>query len=96
MIRQAYLKTRWIGPARISLDPLKDANAHKVLIGEGLESRSEVIAERGGDPDAVHQQQVAEATRRKDAGLTAAPTAVAEPIDDDRPADDQDKKDADQ
>lgn len=78
--RQAWLRARWIGPARITLDPLKDANAHKVLIPLGLESRAEVIAERGGDPDAVHEQLVAEERRRAADGLPAASLPGQQPV----------------
>lgn len=78
--RQAWLRARWLGPSRITLDPLKDAKAHEVLIPLGLESRAEVIAERGGDPDAVHQQLVEEERRRDDDGLTpAAPASPTTP-----------------
>ena len=105
--RQAYLKTRWLGPVRINLDPLKEANAHKVLIPLGLESRAEVIAERGGDPDAVHDQLMEEQTARDRDGLGVTAIAPA-PVgnddgkgdagdgnddDDDEPADEQDRKD---
>ena len=97
--RQAWLRARWIGPSRITLDPLKDANAHKVLIPLGLESRAEIIAERGGDPDAVHQQLVEEEARRKADGLKPEPAAAApspaQADQEDEPADRQDQEDAD-
>lgn len=93
VIRQAFLRARWIGPARINLDPLKEANAHAVLIPLGIESRAEVIAERGGDPDAVHQQLVAEERRRAVDGIGGG-AASAGASSDQPPADNQDQQDA--
>jgi len=75
--RAAWLKAQWIGPPRISLDPLKDANANRVELENGTTSRAEIILGRGGDPDAMHEQNVAEAKARGAGGLTAAPAAQA-------------------
>lgn len=48
MIRAAYLGTEWIGPKRITLDPLKEAKADEVLIGLKVKTRSEVCVETTG------------------------------------------------
>lgn len=94
--RQAWLRARWLGPSRITLDPVKDAKAHEILIGLRLESRAEVIAERGGDPDAVHQQVVAEARLAEKDDLAPVPTAAAAPPagEDDEVEPDDTKEDA--
>ncbi|MEK9751737.1 MAG: phage portal protein [Rhodospirillaceae bacterium] len=88
--RRAWLKAQWIGPPRINLDPLKEANAHEVQLRNGTVSRAEIIVERGGDPDAVHDQLAAEKRQRTAAGLDAP--AAAPPAD--QPADLQDQGDA--
>ena len=44
-----WCNTRWIGPARGYIDPTKEIAANIAAIEAGLMSRSEAIAERGGD-----------------------------------------------
>lgn len=75
MIRAAYLRADWIGPARPSLDPVKDAMAADKWIGLGVKTRSEVTAEvTGGD----WESKVAERRRERalDPGALARPAAV--------------------
>lgn len=49
LARMAYLEANWIGPSRISLDPLKEANADKVDVLElGVKTREQVCLERTG------------------------------------------------
>lgn len=49
-IRAAWSRAVWIGPARISLDPLKENNADRIAVEMGWKTHSQVTAERtGGD-----------------------------------------------
>lgn len=75
MKRQAWLRSRWNGPVRINLDPLKESNADKQDIELGVKTRQDVIDERtggtGADFDSVTEQLAREADLRRDRGLTA-------------------------
>lgn len=52
LIRAAYLGAEWIGPARISLDPLKEARADEVLVRLKVKTRDEAaVAHTGVDLD---------------------------------------------
>ena len=54
--RTLWTNARWVAPARGYIDPQKETNANIALIEAGLMSRSEAIAERGGDFDDVVQR----------------------------------------
>ena len=43
LIRRAYLGAEWVGPARISLDPMKDANSDDVALSSFFESTRDGI-----------------------------------------------------
>lgn len=69
-IRMAYVGADWVGPTRIGLDPLKEANADYVDIDLGTKTIQQVIMERtGGNFDAKHAQRVKEANKRREDGL---------------------------
>lgn len=76
-LRAAYLGSQWIGPARISLDPLKEANADKVDVLElQVKTREQVCLERtGGQMEKKVPQLGKEARMLAEAG--AKPTASA-------------------
>ena len=67
--RTLWTNARWNGPTRGYVDPLKEAQAQIALINAGLMSRSDAIAERGGDFDEVTQSLGEEAKAREAAGL---------------------------
>lgn len=48
VVREAWLGSEWIGPSRIQLDPLKEANADKVDLENRVKTRSQIIRERTG------------------------------------------------
>lgn len=48
MRRAAWLGCEWVGPSRISLDPLKDARADDVDLGNGAKTLQQVTTERTG------------------------------------------------
>lgn len=72
--RQAYLGSNWIGPARISLDPLKEANADAVDVNElGVKTREQVCLERtGGQIEKKATQLTKERRILSGAGLWSA------------------------
>ena len=89
LIRAAYFGTEWIGPSRISLDPLREAKADQIHTDMGVKTLSEVTAEKtGGDWEQKHPQSALERKRRIEDGL-AAPSGAppADPNEeDDEPA----------
>jgi lambda family phage portal protein len=46
--RQAYLNATWMGPARPTLDPVKDAKADELYLNMGVTSKTRIAAERFG------------------------------------------------
>lgn len=64
-----WCNTRWIGPARGYIDPIKEVTANIKAIDNGLMSRSEAIAERGGDFDETFEQLAREQRKREELGL---------------------------
>jgi lambda family phage portal protein len=63
-MRAAYLGANWIGPARISLDPLKEANADKVDVLElQVKTREQVCLERTGGQIEKKAAQLAKESR---------------------------------
>jgi capsid protein len=70
IIRQAYLGSVWIGPAKGQIDELKEIKAAELRVDMGVSTLSEVTAEMtGGDWEKKHPQSVKEHNARKDAGL---------------------------
>lgn len=67
-----WCNTRWIGPARGYIDPSKEIEANITAINAGLMTRSEAIAERGGDFDEVTTQLAQEQARLRELGITAS------------------------
>lgn len=72
-----WCNTRWIGPARGYIDPTKEIAANIAAIEAGLMTRSEAIAERGGDFDEVAEQLANEQARLKELGVTLSGAAVS-------------------
>lgn len=71
LVRMAWLGSDWIGPARIQLDPLKEANADRVDVEMGTKTLEQVCFERtGGSFEGKHQQRAREKAMRDEAGLT--------------------------
>jgi capsid protein len=48
LMRQAYLRATWMGPARISIDPVKDAKADREYLDMGATSLTAITAARFG------------------------------------------------
>lgn len=74
--RQAWLGTVWMGPARPTIDPVKDANADQLYLDMGATSLTRIVAERFGMDQRVVQRRRAQdgseaATRLKFSGSAA-------------------------
>ncbi|MCA1777289.1 MAG: phage portal protein [Loktanella sp.] len=65
-----YGDVRFIGPGWQHVEPLKDANAEIALIGAGLKSREEAVANRGRDIDEL-DEEIARDTRAAQPEATA-------------------------
>lgn len=71
LVRAAWLGSEWIGPARIQLDPQKEAAADLIDLSMGTKTREQIIMERtGGSFEAKHAQLVREHAAREADGLT--------------------------
>jgi lambda family phage portal protein len=76
VVREAWLGSEWIGPARIQLDPQKEASADLLDLNMGTKTRQQIIMERtGGSFEQKHQQLVREQKMRDADGLTTAASA---------------------
>ena len=76
VVKAAWLGSDWIGPARIQLDPQKEASADLIDVGMGTKTLEQVIMERtGGSFEAKHAQRVREHKMREAAGLITPATA---------------------
>lgn len=76
--RNAYSRAMWIGPARGSMDELKEAKAARERIDAGISNEAmETAAMSGEDWDAVYAQRLREINQRKRDGTYAAPAAPA-------------------
>lgn len=93
LARQAWLGSVWIGPARPTIDPVKDATADEKYLAMGVTTRTRIAAERfAGD-----YRQIAARRRAEDAdlaGVSATPDAGTAPGNGpDDPDDDDDDTD---
>lgn len=64
-----YSRVKWITPKWDWVDPLKDAQAEKLMVDAGFKPRSQVIEERGEEPEEVDAQIAADQAREKKLGL---------------------------
>jgi lambda family phage portal protein len=78
--RAAWLSCEWIGPARISLDPAKEARADEMDVKNNFRTRESVITSRhGGRYDQVIDQRAYE-VERESATNTTPGAAAAQPV----------------
>jgi len=76
ILRQAYLGSEWIGPARGQIDEKKEIDAAQIRVDMGVSTLSEITAEMtGGDWETKHRQRVKEENMRKADGLTQTPVS---------------------
>ncbi len=80
-VRAAWSGSEWYGDAQGQLDPLKEANAAKVRIEEGLSTREREAAEMSGQSFRnINETRRQEEFLRKSAGLAAGEDGTAEPV----------------
>jgi lambda family phage portal protein len=84
-----YLEAEWYPPAQPWVDPQKDAEALQTLIGAGLMSRRQAVAERGYSVEELDEEIAADQARERLLGLSfgqgATKPAKQEPAPDDNP-----------
>jgi lambda family phage portal protein len=69
-IKAAWCGANWIGPAQTSLNPAQEANANKINLENGLDTRENIIQRTNGmNSNAVHDTLVREHQQRLKAGL---------------------------
>jgi len=93
---EAYSNTRWMGPKWEYIEPLKDRQAEKMAVDELFVPRSDIIAERGEDPDEIDQKIAEDQKRERKLNLrrpgATAPAGSAEPDEDEPDVEDEDEK----
>jgi len=70
--QREMMRVKWFPPKWDWVDPLKDAQAEKLQIDAGMKSRSDVIEERGEDPEVVDARIAADHAREERLGLEFA------------------------
>lgn len=71
--RGAWTRCEWTGPGMPQIDPVKDANANKILLETKLTSRAAIIAERGENYVDVFDQIGKERAEAEERGFTLDP-----------------------
>lgn len=75
-VRQAYLQTKWIGPAPGHLDPRAEVEAATDRVIQGFSTlEEETFGLTGGDWEENHEQAARERRARERDGLTVEPVA---------------------
>lgn len=76
-IRQAWCGAEWYGDSQGQLDPLKEANASKVLVEEGFSTRErEAMHLTGLKWENIARQRKTEEEQRKEYGLVSQPAQL--------------------
>jgi len=70
LIRDAYLGSEWIGPAKGSIDEVKEVGAAEKRVNMGISTLDEETKSlTGGNWEKKHRQRVKEVEKRKEGGL---------------------------
>lgn len=81
LTRRAWLRASFIGPARISLDPSREARADETNLKLGITSRQRLTAERfGGDWHQVLEQRIREERLLEQIGVNEQPGTSSSPV----------------
>jgi len=83
-----FLDVRWRFPGWSSVNPLDDAQAHRIMLQDGTITREEIIAARGADWEEVLRQRDLELELFGPAGDPADTAGIAMQDDDANPNDD--------
>lgn len=76
---EPYLRARFVTPAWEWVDPKKDLEAEQLALDMRVKSRSESIAARGLDPEAVDEEIAADQARARRLGIDPPPDRPAPP-----------------
>lgn len=74
LMRRAWLRATWMGPARLTIDPVKDANADKAYNEMGVLTKTRIAAERFGQDYQTVRERLAE----EDGGESAQEASAQE------------------
>lgn len=88
LLRSAWLAAQWMGPARPTIDPSKDATADEKYLAMGVTSRTRIAAERFGvDYRVVRRRREQDGSNDVVSGgsANAPPQRADDPKDDDKP-----------
>ena len=90
---EAYAKVNWMGPKWEYIEPLKDRQAEVLAVDNLLEARSDVVAQRGDDPDELDERIRDDQRREKRLKLVrpSAKVAAEKPTEDEDPSADEDE-----
>ncbi|WDU57869.1 phage portal protein [Pseudemcibacter aquimaris] len=75
--RAAWTRSKWIGPGRGWIDPVKEAEASRIRMENGLSTLEEECASQGLDWEEVLEQRAREQAKMRELGLST-PTMAAE------------------
>ena len=82
LLRAAWLGATWMGPARPTIDPVKDATADQMYLEMGATSLTRITAERFGDDHrSVRRRRALDGS--EDVGRAAAVSETSDPANDD-------------
>lgn len=71
--RAAYTRSKWIGPGRGWIDPVKEAQAAQIRMDAGVSTLEAECAEQGTDWEEVLEQRAREQAKKKELGLLDPP-----------------------
>ena len=77
--KQSLKKASFQGPNMPWIDPKKEGEAEMIAVSAGFKSRSQVIRERGGNPQDVFEQIKQERGQEKDAEIVFSTSQQTQP-----------------
>nr|WP_244427592.1 phage portal protein [Bartonella queenslandensis] len=80
--RHAWTRSKWIGPGRGWIDPVKEAEASRIRMENGLSTLEEECASQGLDWEDVLEQRAREQAKMKELGLAMPTLSVHQQQDD--------------
>lgn len=89
--RAAWTRSKWIGPGRGWIDPVKEAEASRIRMENGLSTLEDECAVQGQDWEEVLEQRAREQAKIQELGLPSATPSTLTFTD---PEQEQDQKDA--
>lgn len=67
--RRDFRRVKWLPPRWDWVDPLKDAQAEKLMVDEGFKSRGDVVESMGSDVEEVDERNAEDMKREEEMGL---------------------------